>query len=282
VRARLDHEALRETRRELENAERLRSRLFRNVSHELRTPLASIDGFARALLQMEQGGAGRPANPPGAVPPEETRRQFLGIISQEAQRLSKMIEGVLDLSDLEASRQRSQPALAGVRALFEETLATYNMAPTRPKVTVRLPADYANLTIYADREAVVEVLRQLLDNADKFSAGQEIVLGAELVMIGPDRSTQATDSGAHHRVSTATQLYVKDSGPGIPKQDLPYVFDRFYRGESVATVFPGAGLGLAIVRALVNQNNGRVWVDSEPGCGAMFRVLLPSLPPGEE
>jgi signal transduction histidine kinase len=135
-------------------------------------------------------------------------------------------------------------------------------------------------TVFADRQACVETLRQLLVNADRFSSGQAIVLGAEPVSIRPEQGGDASESGMRERVSSATQLYVRDKGVGISREELPYVFDKFYRGERAASAFPGTGLGLAMVRTLVNQNDGRVWADSAPGRGSTFYVLLPSHAPG--
>ncbi|MCY3021526.1 MAG: HAMP domain-containing sensor histidine kinase [Planctomycetota bacterium] len=280
ARWRQDEEALRDARHELDHVERLKARFIRHVSHELRTPLASIDGFAKALLQMEQQPDAGTPKPDGVSSPADTRRQFLSIISQEAQRLGKLIEDVLDLSDIESDRRHREPGLFSASALFRDTLAWLKTGPHGPRVIVRLNPDGEGPSIYADREAMVEVLRQLLSNADKFSGGQDIVLGAELVSIGPDRRTQASESGLQHRVSSATQLYVKDTGIGIPKAELSRVFDKFYRGEGVAAAFPGTGLGLAVVRTLVNQNNGQVWADSGPSRGSTFYVLLPNRPPG--
>lgn len=269
------HEELREARHELENVERLKARFIRSISHEMRTPVASIAGFARALLQMEQK-----AGKPGAEPPSARRQQFLSIISQEAQRLGKLIEDVLDLSDIESGRRRQEASEFTAKALFEEALLSLRSVRPFPPVALRLKPEGEGPPLYADRAAMVEALRQLLANADRFSGGQEIVLGAELVSIRPDRTAPAADSGLHDRVSSATQIYIRDSGVGIPKEELPHIFDKFYRGEGASPSLPGAGLGLAIVRTLVHQNNGRVWADSEPGRGSTFYLLLPSRPPG--
>lgn len=294
-RGRQANDELREVKQELENVERLKARFVSNVSHEMRTPLACIDGFARALLQMEQRDEKPPGN--GAQPAPsgltkgsnaglngqstaEMRRQFLMIISQEAQRLGKLIEDVLDLSDVEAARRRQAPTLFTARELFDETLGTLRAVQFKPDVVVRVKPEGDSPAVFADRPACVEILRQLLVNADRFSGSQEIVLGAELVSIRPAHAAGASESGMRERVSSATQLYVRDKGVGIPREELPYVFDKFYRGERAASAFPGTGLGLAMVRALVNQNDGRVWADSAPGRGSTFYVLLPSHAPG--
>lgn len=280
-RGRQDQEELREIRHELENVERLKARFIKNVSHELRTPLACIDGFARALLKMEEAHAhGEP--PAKDPPPEEVRQQFLTIISQEAQRLSGMVEDVLNLSEIESDRRHRAPAVFTAAELIADTVNSYH-APGKapPKITVRLKEGKDSPTIYADRNAMVEVLRELLNNAYKFSNGGEISLGAERVSIGPDRGSQATDSGLQQRVSTATQIYVKDKGIGIEPAEVPHIFEKFFRSEQVANKYPGTGLGLTIARALVTQDNGQIWCTSQPGAGTTFHVLLPDRAPGD-
>jgi len=268
---------------EIENLERLKARFIRNVSHELRTPLACIDGFARALQQMEKADhrdAKPAAQPNHDVLSNDTRQQFLHIISQEAQRLGKLIDDVLDLSEVESNRRRRVPVVFSAGELFEEVERSLRSASSQVPISFRLKPEKTGPMIYADREMMIEALRELAVNALKFSSGQPVVLGAEQVSIGPDRFTQASESGLQQRVTTATQLYVKDRGVGIPSSDLQHIFEKFYRAETSAASFPGTGLGLAIVRALVAQNYGQVWADSESGQGATFYILLPDRPPG--
>lgn len=271
-----DDTDLRMIREEVEDIERMKSRFIRNVSHELRTPLASIDGFARALLKMETVGPTE-SNPELVSP--EIRRQFLTIVSQEAQRLGKLIEDVLDISEIETTGTRRNPEVFTARSLFDEVLKTLATSNTNPvDIQTRLSPEPDGPSIFADRAAMIEVLRHLLNNAQKFSAGQTVVLGAELVNITPDHThpASATDSGHRARVSTATRIYVRDKGIGIPKEELDNIFQKFYKVEHTGATFPGTGLGLSIVRALVNQNNGQVWASSELGKGSTLYVLMPS------
>jgi signal transduction histidine kinase len=265
-------------REELENLERLKSRFIRNVSHELRTPLASIEGFARALTRMEtEGESARTSN--GELLTPETRRQFLSIISQEAQRLGKLIEDVLDLSEIENHRAQRKPTQFTARELFQTVLQ--GMPSGQPvQVDLRIVPEPDGPNIYADEDALIEVFRQLLGNAQKFSAGQVITLGADQVSISPAHESNAGVSGLAPRVSSATRLYVRDRGVGIPNEELDRIFQKFYRIERPGFTAPGTGLGLSIVRALVSQNNGQVWAESQVGKGSTFYVLLPNNPPG--
>lgn len=273
--SRQDEKELRQIRDELEDVERLKARFIRNVSHELRTPLASIDGFARALLKMETSGPTE-SNPEMVSP--ETRRQFLSIVSQESQRLGKLIEDVLDLAEIESSGARRTPTQFTARELFADATNSFSNLQNPPVVTQRISPEPDGPTIYADREAMIEVLRQLLSNAQKFSAGQPIVIGAEFVTITPKNPVPATESGSRSSVNTSARLYVKDKGIGIPKEELDAIFEKFYKVEHPGATFPGTGLGLSIVRTMINQNNGQVWATSEVGRGSTFYVLVPSQP----
>lgn len=261
---------LREIREELEHVERLKAKFIQNVSHELRTPLASIDGFARALIRMESTGS----TSSGELASPEMRKQFLAIISQEAQRLGKLIEDVLDLSDAEANRKRRNPTQFTARALLLEAAASQGTPQSPPKITLHARPEPDGPGVFADRENILEVLRQLLNNALKFSSGQEVVLGAESVSISPQRRP-GTDSIPRDALTTATRFYVKDKGIGIPAEDLERIFEKFYRVDKAAHAFPGTGLGLAIVKALTTQNNGQVWAESELGVGSTFNIILP-------
>ena len=278
-----------QVRQALEHVEHLKNRFIRNMSHEFRTPLASIDGFAKALLRLEAVDGLRPGESHPELASPDARRQFLTIISQEAQRLGKLIEDVLDMSEVESKRWPYEPTLFSAQNLFSEALTLFDAPSSDPNssgeqiavqnIVTRFNPEPDGPMIYADRQALLEILRQLLVNAQKFSFGKEVVLGAEFVSISPVENSPAADSGHSRRISTNARLYVKDRGIGIAREELDRIFDRFYRVDK-ATSAPGTGLGLAIVRALTTQNNGHVWADSTLGRGSTFYVLLPNQPPG--
>ena len=275
-----DQKALRKVREQLVDVEHLKVRFIRNVSHELRTPLASIEGFAKALIQMEKkDNAGEFQSEAGAG--QTTRQHFLAIISHEAERLGQLIEDILDLSGFESNCSVQHASLFPTKHLFADVLSSLSSAEGALNVRIRLAPEPDGPMVYADRNSILEVLRQLITNAQKYSQGQEIMLGAEVVSSTPQTAfVSADDSGQHRRVTTGVQIYVKDCGIGISQEELEHIFERFYRGERASRAFPGTGLGLSIVRTLVNQNNGRVWATSEVGKGSTFYVILPNQPPG--
>jgi len=264
---------------ELENIERLKKRFIRNVSHELRTPLASIDGFARVLLRMESPELHSLNAPMGEIIPPDTRRRFLSIISNEAQRLGKLIEDVLNLSEIEGhSAPQQAPALFTARELFHDAIRAVS-PDLKINVKLQLSPELNGPSIYADRDATLEVCRQLLCNAQKFSGGQSIIMGAEPATISTDKAPRAGGRPLPSEVKSATRIFVKDRGIVIPKDEINNLFQKFYRVERPGFSVPGTGVGLAICRALVLQNNGQIWAESLEGAGSTFYVLLPDSPP---
>lgn len=256
-------EARRLVEEELRQVERMKTEFIQNVSHELRTPLASIEGFAMALLRGMQRKNGETVE---EMPPE-TRRRFLEIISQEARRLGELIEEVLDLTAIEANPLNTDPATFFAREVFLESVMSLRMKWGEEKaapVRFDLVPDPEGPSIYANREAVREILRHLLDNAHKFSGGQEIVVGAAYV--------PPADSGG----PAFSRLWVCDRGIGIPQKDQQRLFTKFHRAETSAHTISGTGLGLSIAQMLARQNGGQITVKSEVGQGATFTLTLPS------
>jgi signal transduction histidine kinase len=242
-----------EERAKAERADQSRRELIVNVSHELRTPIASIRGHAESLLmEMEEEEGG---NTPG---PAELR-DYLNIVYREAERLSALIEELLSLARMDADELHLDvvPIVAG--EVVEEVYAT--MAPLasreRQITLVRKVAPMLPL-ILADRQRLVQVLLNLIRNAITYTPQGGIV------SITMERAN-----------ADYLALVVADTGIGIPNDDLERVFERFYRTDtSRARTSGGFGLGLAIVRDLVNAMGGSITVESKVGEGSCFRVLL--------
>lgn len=214
------------------------------VSHELRTPITALEGFSELLLSR-------------TVPPERAKR-FLGHIHAESRRLGRIVAELLDLSRLEvgvapvlkreplnlaAHVERQIELFAGVHAAHR-----FHWTPEGPLPVVR-----------ADPDAVDRMLQNLLSNAVKYSPrGGAVRVQARVMGDG------------------TVELAVADEGVGIPVEALPRVFDKYVRiPNPETTTVRGLGLGLSLVRSLVEAHGGRVEVASEPGKGSCFRVLLP-------
>ena len=266
ARQRARNEARKQVEEELRKVERLKTEFIQNVSHELRTPLASIEGFAMAL---QRGLQPRGPDSQEEMPPE-TRQQFLGIISREARRLGELIEDVLEITEIEAQPVNTNQVFFTARDVFSEAVMNFKKKWGEDKgqlIRFRLDPAPEGPQLYANREAVREILRHLLDNAHKFSGGQEILLGAEPVRPDPDVPFKQA------------RVWVRDRGIGIPASEHGRVFSRFHRVDTTSHSMPGTGLGLYIVQSLARQNRGRVTLESEVGKGTTFSIFLPAEQP---
>jgi two-component system phosphate regulon sensor histidine kinase PhoR len=230
---------------ELERVERVRKDFVINVSHELRTPLASIQGYTETLMD-------------GALDDADHNMRFLAIIRHNAERLARLTEDLLTLSRVEQKRQEFEFESHLVDELLKDAMD--QVRPIAEKNEIRLEEDSPPEGTHAwcDSEAVAQILSNLLDNAIKYTpAGGRIAVGA-------------LPQG--HFV----ELYVRDTGIGIPAEELPRLFERFYRVDKARSrELGGTGLGLSIVKHLVAAHNGAARVESRAGQGSTFFFTLP-------
>ena len=232
---------------ELRRLEVIRRDFVANVSHELRTPLTAIKGYAETLL----GPAGAEA---------ETRRRFLSVIDRHSERLGRLIDDLLTLSDLELGRMPLRLTICSVGAVIDDVVQV--LADPAERAGVVLSAELASdaLAVVADPDRVRQVLINLVDNAIKYTGR-----GGRVVV----RAAAARDE--------MVEITVADTGIGIPTQDLPRLTERFFRvdrGRSRA--LGGTGLGLAIVKHIVQAHGGEIDIASTVGAGTTVRVLLPA------
>ncbi|MCS7174059.1 MAG: cell wall metabolism sensor histidine kinase WalK [Armatimonadetes bacterium] len=234
---------------ELRRVEAIRRDFVANVSHELRTPLASLRAMAEAL---QDGGL----EDPGLA------RRFLAQMVQEVDRLSQLAEELLELSVLESGAARLRKEPLRTRELLEEVAERFGPAAGRKRI--RLLVEGEDLWLVADRERMLQALGNLVDNALKFTPeGGSVWLRTE------SRPGEVT-------------FVVEDTGPGIPPEHLPRIFERFYRAEPSRTrESGGAGLGLAITKHIVLAHGGRVAASNRPEGGARFTLVLPAGSPSD-
>jgi two-component system sensor histidine kinase KdpD len=219
----------------LRRSDVIKTALLRSVSHDLRTPLTAILASAEALR----------------IDPDE-REALAGAIIEEATRLSRLIDNLLDLSRLEANAAEPRPEWSSV----EEVIAAAVEDLGLPEGTFRVAIDGALAPVRADAAQLERAFANLLDNAYRHSGGHPV-------------SVRARDVGGR------ILIRVVDRGPGIPKAQQARIFEPFYRSGTDATGHRGSGLGLAIVRGFVEANGGRVWVESLPDQATSFVVELP-------
>ncbi|HEY3303794.1 MAG TPA: ATP-binding protein [Candidatus Binatia bacterium] len=236
---------------ELKRLETVRSDFVANVSHELRTPLTAIRGYAETLLRSP------PADPKEA-------ENFLTIIYRHSERLGRLIDDLLALSDLESgkiqiTRERLQPAelIARVLEIFGDQARKKDISLSKD-ISPGLPA------ILGDSDRLQQLLINLIDNAVKYTpAGGEVEVSAALA------------AGANHHLPVV-EIAVSDTGGGIPEKDLPRLTERFYRVDKARSrELGGTGLGLAIVKHIVQAHQGQLKIESRIGKGTTVRVFLP-------
>ncbi|MDX1623464.1 MAG: ATP-binding protein [Gemmatimonadota bacterium] len=227
----------------LKRAERVRREFVANVSHELRTPLATLAVHAEEIAD--------PATSPGG------RREGAEVLVRQVDRLAELVDDLLELSRIEAEEFFPRRETVDLAALADGLLAEWRPAAEEADIQLRREIE-PGLVVEAERTSLRRALANLLENAIKYSPeGAEVRLAAA-----------STDG--------EVELAVADTGPGIAADDLPRIFERFYRVEKGrARGTGGTGLGLAIVKHVAEAHGGRVAVESAPGSGSTFRIVLP-------
>ena len=231
-------------RRETEMA-RLKSDFVANVSHDLKTPLSVIRMFGETL-EMDR------------VRDEGARREYYRVITRESERLSRLIDNVLDFSRIEGGRRRYERVPTAVEPLVRDVIEAFDYPLTRQgfKVEVHVAPDLPEVPL--DAEAVTQALANLVDNAIKYSAERK-TLRVEAAMAGGELA-----------------LSVVDEGIGIARDEHRRIFEKFYRvGHSETQGRRGSGVGLALVRHVAEAHGGRVIVESSPGEGSCFTIRIP-------
>lgn len=230
---------------EVRHLEQMRREFVGNVSHELKTPLTSIKGLVETLLS-------------GALEDPANNRRFVKLIDEDATRLSRLIDDLLQLSEIESKAVPLSVQSVSLRPLLESIAARFAQPIRERQLTLDLAIPVDTAPISGDPERLQQIFINLIDNAVKFN-----VPGGRITVSAAPRGT-------------SIEVTVHDTGVGIPESDLPRVFERFYRIDKARSrALGGTGLGLSIVKHLVELHGGRVTVESDVGRGSTFRVALP-------
>ncbi len=235
---------------EIRSIERMKTAFVSTVSHELRTPLTSIKGFISTLLQDTEGFYDK-----------ETVHEFYTIIDQECDRLTRLINDLLNVSRIEAGRALDlNPVPVNVIDAVDRVVAVQRSYTNKHEIQVDLDPDMPE--IVADEDKFVQILTNLTNNAIKYSPN-----GGTVTVRG-------------RRMNGTIMMSIEDQGMGIPKEHLPKVFDRFHRVDNRDTrKVGGTGIGLYLVKHFVEAHGGKIWVESEVGKGSQFIFELPKCPP---
>lgn len=224
--------------------EKMRSEFVANVSHELKTPITSLKGFAETLLD-------------GAMYDPETTKSFLTIIYEESERLHRLITDILHLSKIEQHQLPFHPEPLNIIDVVYETVDTIQEELNKKQLTIKLP-EKRPVIIEAEKDRLQQIILNLVANAVTYT---------------PEKGSIIIDIKDHEET---VHLIVKDTGIGIAKEELPRIFERFYRVDKARSRNSGGtGLGLAIVKHLVESHHGTIGVESEEGKGTQFTIILP-------
>lgn len=230
---------------DLKKLEKMRVEFVANVSHELKTPLASIKGFVETLQE-------------GALNEPENAMKFLSIIERHTNRLTDLINDLLSLSKIESGETPLELKRIKLLPFINKTVATFDDRIRKKRHSLTVNVQDGSLEIAADKALLDQALSNLLDNAIKYTPP------------GGKITVSATDTGRH------IELAVSDNGIGIPEQDLPRIFERFYRVDKARSrEMGGTGLGLAIVKHIVLAHGGTVFAKSKSGQGSTFTITFP-------
>lgn len=230
----------------LEALDNMRTSFMANVSHDLRTPMTTISGFIDGILD-------------GVIPPEQ-ERYYLGIVSEEVKRLSRLVSQLLDLSRIQAGDRKFVSAPFDICEVSRLILISFEQKIDQKRLDVEFDCEDENIYVFADRDAMYQIVYNLVDNAVKFSKeGGKLRICIDRIKKGQK-----------------VRIRVYNQGQGIAKEDLPYVFERFYKSDkSRGLDKKGVGLGLYIVKTIVQAHHEDITVDSIAGEWCEFTFTLP-------
>ena len=229
---------------QLKNLEVTRQSFVANVSHELRSPLTSMKGFLEAMMD-------------GTIPPEE-HEHYIDIVLSETRRMTAMVNDLLDLARIESGIITVNYEVFDINELIRRTLITFEARISEKNMELDVRFANEQSFVYADSNQISQVLRNLIDNAIKYS---------------PQGRTLLVSTYALRKEVYVT---IRDTGVGIPAEDVPHIFDRFYKVEKAHTPSPqvGSGLGLAIVKKIIEAHGQSITVKSARGKGTQFTFTL--------
>lgn len=233
----------------LGNLENMRNTFMGNVSHDLRTPMTTISGFIDGILD-------------GAIPPEK-HEYYLGIIAQEVRRLSRLVATLLDVARLQAGDRKFNMKPFDICEMARQILISFEQKIDKKHLDVDFDCDEDNMFVNADRDAIYQILYNICDNAVKFSCeGGRLMIGLHTVK---DKKVQVT---------------VYNEGIGIPPEDQPFIFERFYKSDkSRGLDKSGVGLGMFIAKTIIDAHHEKIWVKSDYGHNCEFDFTLAKVDP---
>lgn len=229
--------------KDLEDLDTLRKELISNISHDLRTPVASIQGYAETLIMKKDTIS------------EDEREKYLDIIVKSCERLKNQVADLFELSKLQAGQVDLQPEPFSIGELVQDVVNKYRIFSQKKGININVLFSRDIPLVEADLSLIDRALQNLLDNAIKFCRENDVI-----------------NIEINTRIPGEVELRISDSGAGIPQDDLPYIFERYYKNLDHEE---STGLGLAIVKRIIDLHDSNIEVFSQPGKGTTFTFSLP-------
>jgi signal transduction histidine kinase len=231
---------------ELAGLDQMRKDFVANVSHDLRSPLTSIHGFVRAFLDD--------------TIPNERKRHYFTIMKEQTERMIKLVNDLLDMARIEAGQLEISPVIFNFSELVRQVVARMEPEFVKKQVNVELISEEAqDIHVFADSDRIDQVIFNLIQNAVQFSS--------------PDSSVEVILKKEEQAV-----VSIRDYGPGIRQEDIESIWERFYKADRARTKKAGSGLGLSIVKHILDLHQRPIHVKSEVGNGSIFTFTLPIAP----
>jgi two-component system, NarL family, sensor histidine kinase BarA len=258
----------------MQEADRIKSNFLATISHELRTPLTSVIGYSEMLLE----GLAGPLN--------DEQREYVHTIMEKGDSLLQLISGILDVSRMESGSLQLRREPVDLRDVIGTAATALAPALKRKRLRLEVPPDGGSAPrVVGDRDKIRQILMNLLGNAIKFTPeGGHIQVAVEVGHLSREDESErfgASGDSGEHALTPGVRMRVRDSGIGIAKEKQARIFEPFFQVDSSSTrEYGGTGLGLTLVKSLVEAQGGRVWVESELGRGSVFTVTFPAHPIG--
>lgn len=226
--------------------EKMRKNFIANVSHEMRTPMTSIIGFVEGMID-------------GTIP-DEKHQHYLAVVKNETMRLTRLVNNLLDLSRMESGEEQLKIMNFDICELIRRNIIKFETQINSKNLNVEVNLHQENQLVEADMDNIERVITNLMDNAIKFtSEGGKIIVQTK-------------------RKNDIVEISIKDTGIGIDKDELPYIWERFYKTDkSRSKDKVGTGLGLAIIKNIIKMHKQNIWVESEVNKGSIFTFTIQSL-----
>lgn len=226
----------------IEQIEKNRREFISNVSHEIRSPITSIKGFIGGILD--------------GVIPKEKENYYLSVAYEETQRLTRLVNDLLDLSSIEAGQFKMKSEKLDINEIIRITVIKFEQKIKSKNLNVDVCLQDDNLYVIGDKDRVIQIVTNLLDNAVKY-----VNTNGEIKICSKTKGQKV-------------YISILNSGPHIPEEDLKHIWDRFYRGDKSRSIKTSAGLGLSIVRSILTELGEDIWAENKDSGGVLFTFTL--------